>query len=58
MKKNTYVKLVKTYLKGTMLQLFVKYTREHEIPESEYVRDLIRDDLKKRYNLQDGFKRV
>lgn len=58
MKKNTFVKKVSTYLKGTTLKLYNQYTRENEIPDAEYLRSLIREDLKKRFNLGDGIKKL
>ena len=53
-----FVAIKKTTLKGTVLKLFNQYTKENEIPEAEYIRDLIREDLKKKYKLGDGLKRL
>lgn len=58
MKKNKYIRQVTTYIKGTTLKLYIQYTRENEIPDAEYLRGLIREDLKKRFNLGDGIKKL
>ncbi len=55
---SNFVAIKKTTLKGTVLKLFNQYTKENEIPEAEYIRDLIREDLKKKYKLGDGLKRL
>lgn len=46
-----FIKTARTYLKGELLQLFTKYIRENDLKEAEYIRDLIRKDLKEKYGL-------
>ena len=58
MENKPFAKIVKTTLKGTTLKLFNRYTKENEIPEAEYMRDLVREDLKKKFNLGDGIKKL
>lgn len=49
-----FTKAVKTEIKGTLLKLFKQIIKDEEIKESEYLRDLIKSDVKKRFNLKDG----
>ena len=53
-----FAAIKKTTLKGTFLKLFNQYTKENEMKEAEYIRDLIREDLKKKFNLTNGFKKL
>lgn len=46
----------KTLLRDNLLKWFLKHTKENELKESEYIRDLIREDMKKK--LGDGLKRL
>lgn len=51
-------KVVKSSLRGTTLKLFLKYCKENEISESEVIRDLVRDFVKRRYQLGDSVNRT
>ena len=53
-----FAAIKKTTLKGMLLKLFNQYVKENEIPDAEYIRDLIREDLKRKYKLGDGLKRL
>lgn len=58
MKKSMIVKQCQTYLKGTTLKLWKQYLHENEITEAELLRDLVREFVKKKYNLSDGINRL
>lgn len=51
------IKRLSTYAKGTTLKLFIRYCKENEITEAELLRDLIREFVKRKYNLGDGINK-
>ena len=49
-----YGKQVHTYLKGTLLRLFNYHKQKEDLKDAEYVRSVIKEDLKKRYEIEEG----
>lgn len=46
-----FLKRVHTHLKGDLLLLYERYLKENQLKGAEYIRDLIRKDLKEKYGL-------